>query len=126
MIDDLVTATPCVRYDHAALGPWSMQQVKLMPQRKSCWVGWVCGTLSEAFDAGFFISGSTCTIPPSNPLLRGRTVVVGVEHLCLEITLAGIRPTTDTSRISKPRLHHIKFRAVLMLAARAALEDFSA
>jgi formamidopyrimidine-DNA glycosylase len=88
--------------------------------------------LSEAFDAAGFHQALKLRQTPIKQLLLGGEAVVGVGNIYASeaLFLAGIRPTTRASRISKPRaaLLHAAIRQVLAQAVTkggSTLRDFS-
>ncbi|SDN12250.1 bifunctional DNA-formamidopyrimidine glycosylase/DNA-(apurinic or apyrimidinic site) lyase [Polaromonas sp. JS666] len=88
--------------------------------------------LSEAFDAAGFHQALKLRQTPIKQVLLGGEAVVGVGNIYASeaLFLAGIRPTTRASRISKPRaaLLHAAIRQVLAQAVTkggSTLRDFS-
>lgn len=88
--------------------------------------------LSEAFDAALFHQALKVRKTAIKPVLLAGQVVVGVGNIyaCEVLFLAGIRPTTKASSISKPRaaLLHRAIQQVLTQAVAkggSTLRDFS-
>jgi len=88
--------------------------------------------LSDSFDAGLFAAALKKKNAPVKQVLLAGELVVGVGNIYASeaLFLAGIRPTTRASRISKPRAAklHSAIRDVLARAVAqggSSLRDFS-
>lgn len=88
--------------------------------------------LSESFDALVFYQALKCRKSAIKQVLLGGETVVGVGNIYASevLFLAGIRPTTQALRISKPRaalLHHAIRQVLTQAVAKggSTLRDFS-